>query len=191
MTKTNSPIPDGRLFVVGAATGGDRVSASGKDGRTPAMRRLFAKWAHCKWHNLRHRRGAATPSLVPERRWCPPKWWVPFQGGTIGVPAESIFGGAHEGETRRKGAQHSLVRERNKSGVPAERTQSFRWGIIGGPRQEIFDFLMGLNGAKKDGTMCRLCVVSYFAARRFPRHCPKPAVQFRQVSGRTFCGVSA
>ena len=31
------------------------------------------------------------PSLVPERRRCPPKWWVPFQGGTI------------LGETRRKG----------------------------------------------------------------------------------------
>ena len=30
-------------------------------------------------------------SLVPERRRCPPKWWVPFQGGTI------------SGETCRKG----------------------------------------------------------------------------------------
>ena len=52
VTKRNHPIPDGNLFGVGAATGGDRVSASGKDGRTPAMRRLFAKRAHCKWHNI-------------------------------------------------------------------------------------------------------------------------------------------
>ena len=77
--------------------GGDEVSAEGWTCRTPAMRHLFAKRAHCKWHNLRHRRGAATPSLVPERRWCPPKWWVPFQGGTI------------SGETRRKGVIFFLV----------------------------------------------------------------------------------
>ena len=37
VTKTSSPLHDGHPFGVGAATGGDRVSASGKDGRTPAM----------------------------------------------------------------------------------------------------------------------------------------------------------
>ena len=58
--------------------GGDEVSAEGWTDSTPAMRHLFAKRAHCKWHNLRHRRGAAMLSLVPERRRCPPKWWVPF-----------------------------------------------------------------------------------------------------------------
>ena len=82
---------DGRLFGAGAAQpklaqrhsrsckfGGDEVSAEGWTDCTLAMRHLFAKRAHCKWHNLRHRRGAAMLSLVPERRRCPPKWWVPF-----------------------------------------------------------------------------------------------------------------
>ena len=55
-------------------------------------------------------------SLVPERRRCPPKWWVPFQGGTIGVPAESIFGGAHEGETRRKGVTTFFIMSKARRG---------------------------------------------------------------------------
>ena len=68
--------------------GGNEVSAEGWTCRTPAMRHLFAKRAHCKWHNLRHRRGAATMSLVPECRRCPPKWWVPFKGERFrGKPA--------------------------------------------------------------------------------------------------------
>ena len=72
--------------------------ASGKMCRTLAMRHLFAQRAHCKRHNLRHRRGAAMPSLVPECR-----MGLPAKCTFCGVPAESIFGGAHEGETRRKG----------------------------------------------------------------------------------------
>ena len=94
VTKTNHPIPDGRLFVVGAATGGDRVSASGKDGRTPAMRRLFAKWAHCKWHNIappeRRRIGstcARVPKVSSRNRGCPFRGYGcgenPQEGGTI------------------------------------------------------------------------------------------------------------
>ena len=53
--------------------------ASGKMCRTLAMRHLFAQRAHCKWHNLRHRGGAAMPSLVPERR--------------MGLPAKCTFCG--------------------------------------------------------------------------------------------------
>ena len=53
--------------------------ASGKTSCTLAMRHLFAKRAHCKWHNLRHRRGAAMLSLVPERR--------------MGLPAKCTFCG--------------------------------------------------------------------------------------------------
>ena len=90
VTKTNHPIPDGSLFGVGAATGGDRVSASGKDGRTPAMRRLFAKRAHCKWHNIappeRRRIGstcARVPKVSSRNRGCP------FRGyGCGGNPQE-------------------------------------------------------------------------------------------------------
>ena len=93
VTKRNHPIPDGRLFGVGAATGGDRVSASGKDGRTPAMRRLFAKRAHCKWHNIappgRRRIGstcARVPKVSSRNRGCPFRGYGcggnPQEGGT-------------------------------------------------------------------------------------------------------------
>ena len=108
VTKRHHPIPDGRLFGVGAATGGDRVSASGKDGRTPAMRRLFAKRAHCKWHNIappeRRRIGstcARVPKVSSRNRGCP------FRGyGCGGNPQE---GGS------------TLPCQRNKNKHPAER----------------------------------------------------------------------
>ena len=95
------------------------MSAEGWTCRTLAMRHLFAKRAHCKWHNLRHRKGAAMPSLVPERRRCPPKWWVPFQGGTI------------SGETRRKGVNNFFIWVTSSPicGVPGRRgcnTPKFR-----------------------------------------------------------------
>ena len=116
VTKRNHPIPDGRLFGVGAATGGDRVSAEGKDGRTPAMRHLFAKRAHCKWHNIappeRRRIGstcARVPKVSSRNRGCP------FRGyGCGGNPQE---GG---------------------STLPLSKN-----GIIRGPRREIFDFSVG------------------------------------------------
>ena len=108
VTKTSSPIPDGRLFRVGAATGGDRVSASGKDGRTPAMRRLFAKRAHCKWHNIappeRRRIGstcARVPKVSSRNRGCP------FRGYGCG-------GNPQEGGT-------TLPCQRNNNKRPAER----------------------------------------------------------------------
>ena len=102
--------------------------ASGWTDSTLAMRHLFAKRAHCKWHNLRHRKGAAMPSLVPERRmglpakctFCgvpvSPEMVGSLQGGTIGVPAESIFGGAHEGETRRKGVTTFFIMSKARRG---------------------------------------------------------------------------
>ena len=94
VTKTNHTLSDGRLFGVGAATGGDRVSASGKDGRTPAMRRLFAKRAHCKWHNIapprRRRIGrtcARAPKVSSRNRGCPFRGYGcggnPQEGGSI------------------------------------------------------------------------------------------------------------
>ena len=99
VTKTISPIPDGRLFGVGAATGGDRMSAEGKDGRTPAMRRLFAKRAHCKWHNIappvRRRIGstcARAPKVSSRNRGCPFRGYGcggnPQEGGTIFIIQE-------------------------------------------------------------------------------------------------------
>ena len=99
VTKISSPIPDGRLFGVGAATGGDRVSAEGKDGRTSAMRRLFAKRAHCKWHNIappeRRRIGstcARVPKVSSRNRGCPFRGYGcggnPQEGGTIFIIKE-------------------------------------------------------------------------------------------------------
>ena len=93
VTKTSSPLHDGHPFGVGAATGGDRVSASGKDGRTPAMRRLFSKRAHCKWHNIappeRRRIGstcARVPKVSSRNRGCPFRGYGcggnPQEGGT-------------------------------------------------------------------------------------------------------------
>ena len=41
----------------------------------------------------------SSDALVPECRRCPPKWWVPFQGGTI------------SGETRRKGVSNTPMSE--------------------------------------------------------------------------------
>ena len=149
VTEISSPISDGHLFEVGAATGGDRVSASGKDGRTPAMRRLFAKRAHCKWHNIappeRRRIGstcARVPKVSSRNRGCPFRGYGcggnPQEGGSIFIIKER--GGKPEWK---EGVEYFPVSERNKSGVPAERTQSFRWGLIWGPRREISDFSVG------------------------------------------------
>ena len=99
VTKRNHLIPDGRLFGVGAATGGDRVSAEGKDGRTPAMRHLFAKRAHCKWHNIappeRRRIGstcARAPKVSSRNRGCPFRGYGcggnPQEGGEIFIIKE-------------------------------------------------------------------------------------------------------
>jgi len=111
VTIRNHPISDGHLFGVGAATGGDRVSASGKDGRTPAMRRLFAKRAHCKWHNIappeRRRIGstcARVPKVSSRNRGCP------FRGYGCG-------GNPQEGGT-------TLPCQRNNNKHPAERRYS-------------------------------------------------------------------
>ena len=99
VTKRNHPIPDGRLFVVGAATGGDRVSAEGKTG----VRRQCAVCSRsgriASGITLRRLRGGASEALVPECRRCPP--------ATVGA----LSGGTVAGETRRKGVQHSPVKE--------------------------------------------------------------------------------
>ena len=111
VTKRNHLIPDGNLFGVGAATGGDRMSAEGKDGRTPAMRHLFAKRAHCKWHNIappeRRRIGstcARAPKVSSRNRGCP------FRGYGCG-------GNPQEGGT-------TLPCHRNKNKHPSERRYS-------------------------------------------------------------------
>ena len=80
--------------------------ASGKTCRTPAMRHLFAKRAHCKWHNLRHRRGAATTSLVPECR--------------MGLPAKCTFCGVPVSPEM----VGSLLRGNDRG----PRRKYFRWG---------------------------------------------------------------
>ena len=99
VTKRNHPIPDGRLFVVGAATGGDRVSAEGKTG----VRRQCAVCSRsgriASGITLRRLRGGASEALVPECRRCPP--------ATVGA----LSGGTVAGETRRKGVQYSPVKE--------------------------------------------------------------------------------
>ena len=103
VTEISSPISDGHLFGVGAATGGDRMSASGKDGRTPAMRRLFAKRAHCKWHNIappeRRRIGstcARAPKVSSRNRGCP------FRGyGCGGNPQEGGYNIHYQREGRK------------------------------------------------------------------------------------------
>ena len=96
VTKRNHLIPDGRLFGVGAATGGDRVSAEGKTG----VRRQCAVCSRsgriASGITLRRLRGGASEALVPERRRCPP--------ATVGA----LSGGTVAGETRRKGAKYSL-----------------------------------------------------------------------------------
>ena len=118
VTKRNHLIPDGRLFGVGAATGGDRVSAEGKTG----VRRQCAVCSRsgriASDITLRRLRGGASEALVPERRRCPP--------ATVGA----LSGGTVAGETRRKGAQYSLFK---RGGIP-----EFR-----GPRREISDFSVG------------------------------------------------
>ena len=99
VTKTISPLHGGRLFGVGAATGGDRVSAEGKTG----VRRQCAVCSRsgriASGITLRRLRGGASEALVPECRRCPP--------ATVGA----LSGGTVAGETRRKGVQYSPVRE--------------------------------------------------------------------------------
>ena len=90
VTKTNSPIPDERLFGVGAATGGDRVSASGKDGRRQCA--ICSRSGRiASGITLRRLSGGASEALVPECRRCPPTTVGALSGGTVA------------GETRRKG----------------------------------------------------------------------------------------
>ena len=167
VTEISSPISDGHLFEVGAATGGDRVSASGKDGRTPAMRRLFAKRAHCKWHNIappeRRRIGstcARVPKVSSRNRGCPFRGYGcggnPQEGGSIFIiqerGEESPNSGSpinHRrrfiGASGRRGHNTPLSENGIKSGAPAERTQSFRWGLIRGPRRKDAVVSVGFN----------------------------------------------
>ena len=127
VTKTNHTLSDGRLFGVGAATGGDRVSAEGKTG----VRRQCAVCSRsgriASDITLRRLRGGASEALVPERRRCPP--------ATVGA----LSGGTVAGETRRKGVQYSLFK---RGGIP-----EFR-----GPRREIFDFSVGFNSGSRQMT---------------------------------------
>ena len=99
VTKRHHPIPDGRLFGVGAATGGDRVSAEGKTGVRRQCAICSRSGRIASGITLRRLRGGASEALVPERRRCPP--------ATVGA----LSGGTVAGETRRKGAQHSPVKE--------------------------------------------------------------------------------
>ena len=83
---------------MGAATGGDRVSAEGKTG----VRRQCAVCSRsgriASGITLRRLRGGASEALVPECRRCPP--------ATVGA----LSGGTVAGETRRKGVQYSLFK---------------------------------------------------------------------------------
>ena len=89
----------------------------GQNERTPAMRHLFAKRAHCKWHNIappKRRRIGSTCARVPKvssrNRGCP------FRGyGCGGNPQEggSIF------IIQEEGAQHSPVREMKHGRKPS------------------------------------------------------------------------
>ena len=102
VTKTISPLHDGHLFGVGAATGGDRVSAEGKTG----VRRQCAVCSRsgriASGITLRRLRGGASEALVPECRRCPP--------ATVGA----LSGGTVAGETRRKGVQYSLFKREGR-----------------------------------------------------------------------------
>ena len=71
----------------------------GQNGRTPAMRRLFAKRAHCKWHNIappeRRRIGstcARVPKVSSRNRGCPFRGYGcggnPQEGGEIFIIKE-------------------------------------------------------------------------------------------------------
>ena len=102
VTKTISPLHDGHLFGVGAATGGDRVSAEGKTGVRRQCAICSRSGRIASGITLRRLRGGASEALVPERRRCPP--------ATVGA----LSGGTVAGETRRKGVQHSPVKERKK-----------------------------------------------------------------------------
>ena len=143
VTEISSPISDGHLFEVGAATGGDRVSASGKDGRTPAMRRLFAKRAHCKWHNIappeRRRIGstcARVPKVSSRNRGCSFRGYGcggnPQEGGAIFIIQER----GEESPKGRRGFNTPLSENEIKSGVPIKRMLSVLWGLIRGPRRK-------------------------------------------------------
>ena len=99
VTKTISPIPDGRSFGVGAATGGDRMSAEGKTGVRRQCAICSRSGRIASGITLRRLRGGASEALVPECRRCPP--------ATVGA----LSGGTVAGGTRRKGAQHSPVIE--------------------------------------------------------------------------------
>ena len=99
VTKRNHPIPDGNLFGVGAATGGDRVSAEGETGVRRQCAICSRSGRIASGITLRRLRGGASEALVPECRRCPP--------ATVGA----LSGGTVAGETRRKGVQHSPVKE--------------------------------------------------------------------------------
>ena len=74
--------------------------ASGWTDSTLAMRHLFAQRAHCKWHNLRRRRGVAMPSFVPECR--------------MGLPAKCTLCGV----PGRRGGQYFHVKCRKVYLIP-------------------------------------------------------------------------
>ena len=107
VTKRNHPIPDGRLFGVGAATGGDRVSAEGKTD----VRRQCAVCSRsgriASGITLRRLRGGASEALVPERRRCPP--------ATVGA----LSGGTVAGETRRKGGYNIHYQREGSVATPS------------------------------------------------------------------------
>ena len=112
---------------------------------------------------LRRLRGSASEALVPERRRCPP--------ATVGA----LSGGTVAGETRRKGVQYSPVRERNKIGVPAEKSLIFRWGLNRGPHKTDAVCFMGFHsgfppkGRSRFGGHCCLGAINenYRLIRRF------------------------
>ena len=89
----------GNGWGVGAGAGGEGVGGEGEEGRTAARRQLFAKRAHCKWHNIappeRRRIGstcARVPKVSSRNRGCPFRGYGcggnPQEGGSIFIIQE-------------------------------------------------------------------------------------------------------
>ena len=119
----------------------------GQNGRTPAMRRLFAKRAHCKWHNIappeRRRIGstcARAPKVSSRNRGCPFRGYGcggnPQEGGSIFIiqerGEESPNSGSpinHRrrfiGASGRRGHNTPLLENEIKSNAPLNRHGRF------------------------------------------------------------------
>ena len=161
VTKTNSPLSDALLFGVGAATGGDRVSAEGKTG----VRRQCATCSRSRriasGITLRRREAAHRKDLCPSAEGVLPQPWVPFQGVRL------------RGKPAGRGCNIHYSRERGgmpEFGAPAEKSLIFRWGLIGAPNKSPQAICWGI---RKEGAQHSL--VS--KAKTNTPHCLRGVVQ--------------